>query len=170
MNSITVFFIVVGILGLVVNTLIFALGVLKWYGKKPAAVRKFFEEKRQDLAWKIYLFIACILSLFIGFVFVSLIRLPVFQIEVVIIDVMMLWALLGIWTPAIQRLRNKRINNAADITNICLAVLILVSFWITQWPAWLIPTLVTSLLILLFVFYMVDRFIVKRKRHATDSS
>lgn len=160
---------IVVIIGVAVALLNFIWRVLEWCKIGPAEVRQYLIRLRQALPWNTYLLFAFAFSLLIGFVLVTMTMLPVFQIEIVIIDIMMLWALLAVWIPAIQRLQNIRVNKAVDVANICFAVLIVVGFWISQWPAWHKPALVTSLLMVIPIIYVFDRFIVKRKIHAKDS-
>lgn len=154
----------------VVAVLGFALNLLRWFHVEPADVGKFFAKRGQVLSWYIYLSVACVLSLFIGFVFVSMTISLVFQVEIIVMDIIMLWALLGVWMPAIQRLRNKKINNAVDVVFICLAVFILIGFWITQWPAWQTPTILNSSAVIILVAYLINEFVLKRKHHAPDGN
>jgi len=75
----------------------------------------------------------------------------------------MLWALLGIWTSEIQRLPSERIHAAIGVAHICFGALTLILFWIYQWPQWHTPAILTSFSALLFVIYLINEFVTKRK-------
>lgn len=162
MDSVTII-VVAAVFTLVFAFSGFVLQLFGWLKVEPADVKKFLVIRGRALAWNAYLIFAIIFSLFIGFVLSFTISIMSFSIGVATLVIMLLWALLGAWAPAIQRLHNKRINSIVDIVYLCLVALMIVGFWIAQWPEWQKPTLVTSLLLILFVAYLVDRFIKKRK-------
>lgn len=140
------------------------LRVLEYFHVESADVIKFFTERGRNLAWNIYLVAAFIMSLMAAYVLVLIPILLSLTIEAATIEILMLWSLLGIWLPAIRRLRKATINKAVDVAYFSLVVLALVGFWISQWPAWQTPTLLSSLLAVLLVYYLIDRFIVRRRR------
>jgi predicted membrane channel-forming protein YqfA (hemolysin III family) len=80
-----------------------------------------------------------------------------------VLYVLTLLAMLGIWMPALQKVQNKRVVKTIYIAGACLLGLMFVLFWITQWPQWQIPVLLTSIVVLMFIGLFVFSLIEKRK-------
>ncbi len=129
----------------------------------PNNVKKFIAIRGQAIAWSAYVIIATLFTIYFLFVLSIVIYYVSFSIGLVTLILLLLWGLLGIWTPAIQRLRNKRINNAVNFVVFCLLTLTIIGFWIFQWPEIQQPIFATLLLLAIVIIYIVDRVVKKRK-------
>ncbi len=129
----------------------------------PNNVKKFIAIRGRTLAWNAYLIIATLITIYFLFVLSLVLSTVSFSISLATLILLILWALLGTWSPAIQRLRNRRINTTVNIVAICLLTLTVVGFWIVQWPEIQQPIFVTLLLLAIVVIYIVDRAVKKRK-------
>ena len=141
----------------------FVLQLLGYLEIRPDDVKKFIAIRGRTFAWNAYLLIATLITIYFLAVLSIVLSSAPFSIGVATLIVLILWALLGAWAPAIQRLHNKRINTAVNIVAICLLTLTIVGFWIAQWPEIQQAIFVTLLLLAIVVIYIVDRIIKKRK-------
>ena len=158
MENVPPFIVITVLLGL-------ALGFLNLFGIKINAndLKKFISIRGRTIAWKAYLLIATLISIYFLAVLSILFSPTTFSIGLATLTIVVLWALLGIWAPALQRLRSSRINTAINIVAICLSILMVVGFWIVQWPEMQLPIFVTLLLLAITIIYIVDRIVKKRK-------
>ena len=149
------------------------LKTLEHHGYTLLDVEKLFAKRWRIIRWgvivkRVYLFFASTLSIYLILTPLALLTIThAFQqniVSFVMIVILMVGALLGVWIPALQRLRNRRIKVAIDIIRPCLVVLLLIGFWIIKWPLWHVPAILTSLLVLVFVAYLIDALITKRKQ------
>jgi len=129
----------------------------------PSSVKKFLKKHWRSLPWKVYLLIAFAFSVFNIIFFYTLLSVGI-TFEIVVLGILMLWALMGIWTPAIAALPNRRtLHKAIGIAHICFGALVLVLFWITQWPEWHTSAVLTSFLVIGIMIALADCLINKRK-------
>lgn len=161
MGDLPPFIIVTVILGLIFQ-------LLNLFGIKidPKNIKKFIAIRGKTIAWNIYLLIATIITVFFIFSLSVVLTNVSFSIGPATFIVVILWGILGIWTPAIQRLRNKRINTAVQIVGISLVTLMVIGFWIFEWPEIQRPIFVTILLFVSIAIFIVDRILKNRKRDA----
>jgi len=151
------------IIASIVGILTFVLQLFGWLKIEPDGVKKFIAIRGRTFAWNAYLIIATLITIYFLFVLSLVLSTVSFSISLATLILLILWALLGTWSPAIQRLRNRRINTAVNIVAICLLTLTVVGFWILQWPEIQQPIFVTLLLLAIVVIYIVDRAVKKRK-------
>lgn len=139
--------------------------LLNLFGFKidPNNVRKFIAIRGRTLAWNAYLIIATLITIYFLFVLSLVLSTVSFSISLAILLLFILWGLLGVWIPAIQRFRDKRINAAVQIIALCLLTLTIIGFWIVKWPEIQQPIIVALLLLAMVVIYVVDRVVKKRK-------
>ena len=147
----------------IVVILSFVLRLLGYLKIEPNDLKKFIAIRGRTLAWNAYLLIATLITIYFLAVISIVLSFAPFSIGVATLTLLILWVLLGTWTPAIQRLRNRRINTAVNIVAICLLILTVVGFWGAQWPEIQQPIFVTLLLLVIVVIYIVDRAVKKRK-------
>lgn len=134
----------------------------------PSSVKKFLKKYWRSLPWKVYLLIAFAFSVFNIIFFYMLLSVGI-TLETVVLGILMLWALMGIWTPAIQTLPDRRtLHKAIGIAHICFGILVLVLFWITQWPEWRTSALLTSCLVIPLVILLVYDQVIKRKARKSE--
>ncbi len=143
--------------------LAFVLQLFGWLKIEPDGVKKFITIRGRPLAWNAYLIIATLITIYFLFVLSIVLSSAPFSIGLATLILLILWGLLGTWALAIQRLRNRRINTAVNIVAICLLTLTVVGFWTVQGPEIQQPIFVTLLLLAVFVIYIVDRAVKKRK-------
>jgi hypothetical protein len=148
---------------LIFTILMFVLQLFRWLKIEPSDVKKFITVRGRTIAWNVYLVIAILITIYFLLVLSIIVCEVPFSISVATLIVLVLWALLGTWAPAIQRLRSKRANVAVLFTGFSLLVLMVVGFWIAQWPETSKSIFVTILLVAIVVVYIVDRAVRKRK-------
>ena len=163
MENVPPFIAITTILILAFTFLAFVLGLFGWLKVEPSDVKKFLVIRGQTLAWNAYLIIAILSTFYLLLVLSIIFSTLSFSFSLATLIVLILWALLGMWTPAIQRLRNKRINTTVNIVYFCLLPLMVVGFWIVKWPEIQQPIFVTLLLLAIVVIYIVDRAVKKRR-------
>lgn len=163
MENVPPFIVITTILILAFTLFAFVLVFFGWLKVEPADVKRFLVIRGRTIAWNFYLIFATLITLYFLFVLSIIFSTLSFSLSLAILIVLILWALLGAWAPAIQRLHKKRINTAVNIVAICLLILMIVGFWIVKWPEIQQPIFVTLLLLAIVVIYMVDRIIKKRK-------
>ena len=140
------------------------LWTLGQYNKKLPDVGKFLAKRQQISALSIYVLFAFAFTVFSIF-YVYLISRIELNIAIWALAVMMLWAILGIWMPAIQRLPNKKmIQRVTGTLHIIFGSLLFVLFWIIKWPDWQTPGILTAIiagmLLILLIAYLFEK---KRK-------
>ena len=109
-----------------------ALAIFFWL-VKPHDVKRFLKEYWRGFALVIYIIIALGFSAISLFLVVSIAAVE-FNLNTVVLVVLMLWALLGIWTPMLQCSQDKGIHSAIGITHIVFGSIAFCFFWIYQWP------------------------------------
>jgi len=110
-------------------------------------------------------FIGVVLVFALSIVFIFVIYLSTrmsLQFDVILLDVLIFWALLGIWSPVILTKYDK-IKKPFEFMNIALFFFVMTGFWIIQWPQWQVPTLLTSIVVFMLVLLLVYSLIEKRK-------
>ena len=139
------------------------LWTLGQYNKKLPDVWKFIAKQRRIITYGVYILFASIFSVYSIF-YVYLISRTDLSIKLWAFTIMMLWAILGIWMPALQRLPNKKlIQKVTGTFHIVFGSLLFVLFWIIKWPDWRTPGILTAFIaIMLLVSLVVYRF-EKRK-------
>ncbi len=155
---------VLTVIASIVGIVSFVFQLFGWLKIEPNGVKKFIAIRGRTLAWNAYLIVAALFTIYLLLFFIlSVLSAKSFSISLATLLVLILWGLLGGWAPAIQRLRNKRINVIVDIVTICLMILTVVGFWIVKWPEIRSPVLVTLGLLAIVVIYVVDRIVKRRK-------
>lgn len=151
------------LVGLVVALAHFGLELLKYFKIEPARLKLFFKNLGRGLASVIYTVIASVFSLFFLFAIITITRQP-FQMGIVALDAIMALALLGLWAPIIQRSQNRIVEKVLTIIDIVLIIVAMAGFWVSQWPEWYVPTVLTVFLVILFIVYVIDKIVTQRKR------
>ena len=154
MNAVIVLGVVIAFLSLLYN--VFDIPKIQ-----PQKLKGIFATLRRGLPKVIYIIIASALSIVFLFVIYTITRMPL-QLDVVLVDILMFWALLGIWSPIILTKYDK-IKKPFEFTNIVLFFFVMTGFWIVQWPQWQTPALLTSIVVFMFILLLVYSLIEKRK-------
>lgn len=157
MENVPPFIVITVLLGL-------AFQLLQLFGVKisPNDVKKFIALRGRTLAWNTYLIIAILITIYFLLTLSLVISYISFSISLATLIVLILWALLGVWAPAIQRLHNKRINATVQIMAVFLITLTVIGFWVVKWPEIQQPFFVTLLLLAVFIILIVEWVIKKR--------
>jgi hypothetical protein len=151
------------IIASIASILTAVLQLFGWLKIKRGDVKKFIAIRGRTIAWNAYLIFATLFTIYFLLVLSIVFTSVPFSIGVATLTLLILLALLGTWSPAIQRLHNRRIDTAVNIVIICLLTLTVIGFWIFQWPEIQRPIFVTLLLLAIIVIYIVDRVVKKRK-------
>ncbi len=153
---------VIQVIYYIVVSLVSITKLVDWL--KANDISKFLTVRGPGIARVTYLFVAIVVTLYLlAMIILFSITIP-FSISLATLFALFMLGLLGVWSPEIQRLHNERLNTTANAAMIVLITLALAGFWVVQWPVWQTPALLTALWILTFVFYLVDKYILKRKR------
>lgn len=139
------------------------LWTLGQYDKKLPDVWKFLAKRWRIIALSIYVLFAFAFTVF-SISYVYLISRIELNIGIWTLIVIMLWAILGIWMPALQLLPSKKlVQKVTGTFHIIFGSLLFVLFWIIKWPDWRTPGILTAFIaIMLLVSLVVYRF-KKRK-------
>ena len=164
MGDIPLFYVITGVLALVLAFCNFLLKLFGWLKIESDDIKKFITIRGRKLAWNFYLIIAILITIYFLFVVSLVLSFVSFSLSLAMLLLLILWGLLGVWSPAIQRLRNQRINQMFDTTTIILIIVIVVGFWIVQWPDIQAPIFVTLLLLAIGIVYIVDRMLKTRNK------
>jgi hypothetical protein len=148
----------------IIAVLSFILNLLRWLKIEPRDVQRFYLRRKRAIYWNSYLVFAILCTTYILFAFVMFIQNIEFRFDVLVMYVLFGWAILGLWTPFIQRISNPKLLRLFDIINFSIVVFVIASFWIIKWPQWLQPTLVTSVLALSLIGLGVVKYLEVKKR------
>ncbi|MFC2070258.1 hypothetical protein ACFLTB_03700 [Chloroflexota bacterium] len=163
MENVPPFIVITTIVFLGFSFFTFIFTLFGWLKINPSDIKKFVAIRGRTLAWNAYLVIAILITAYFIFVLSLIISYLTFSFSLVVLLILLLWAMVGTWSPALQRLHNKRINIAVEIIYLSLLHLTIAGFWIVQWPQIQQPIFVTLLLLAIDVIYIIDRVIKKRK-------
>ena len=134
----------------------FVIGVLNWFEIKPRRLVQYFLEHKTAISYWTYLIIVSILTLYCIFIFIYLPLLGVFNTELALILTVTAFFVLGMWLPILQKQKYWRASLERIILLIgrLMAVGILVGYWFISWPDYLVPLILTSILIIvIFVHF-----------------
>ena len=145
---------VIALIGLVITT-------LNWFGIRPQPIIGYFLAKKTAIFRYTYFVIACLFTLYFIFVFVYFPQaLGIFNTQWAVLLGAVIYSTIGIWLPILQRQQfwSARLNRAILFTSQLLAASVLFGFWIVSWPEWLVPLILTSVVIIvLLVSYIIRR-------------
>lgn len=138
------------------------IAVLDWFDIKPRRLVQYFIEKKTAVFYWTYLTIVLILTLYFIFVSIYLPLLGVFNIELALVLTVAAFFALGMWLPILQKQKFWRTSFERPTLWIgrLLIVAILIWYWLISLPDYLVPLILTSILIIaIFV-----NFFLKRKK------
>ena len=138
------------------------LWTLGQYNKKLPDVWKFIAKQRRIITYGVYILFASIFSVYSIF-YVYLISRTDLSIKLWAFTIMMLWAILGIWMPALQRLRNKiLVQKVTGILHIVFGGLLFIFYWIIKWPDWQVPVIITTIIVIMLLAVVVEGILKKK--------
>lgn len=155
------------ILGSIAGILSVVINFLKYFNIAPKDLKKFITIYGRVLAWKAYLIFTIVFTIYFFIVLAVVFSSVSFSIGFVALLLLILWGLLGTWTPALRRLNNKRVDNVVNIVAICLMIVIVILFWFVMWPEIQQPIFVTLLLLAYIIVDEVNRFNKKGEKIAS---
>ena len=133
------------------------LKLFRWLKIEPSDVKNFIVIRGRPIAWNLYRAVAITFTIYFLLVLSLVISFLPFTISLVTFIVLIIWALLGIWSPAIQKyFEGKRVSVGLQVASYSLITLTVVLFWFVQYPEIQTPLFVTLLLVLVFVILIVD--------------
>lgn len=152
----------IAIVGVIITT-------LHWFGIGPQHLKSYFLAKKTLIFRSTYFVFAISVTLYFVFVIVYFpLALSIFGPNWAILFGIVIYSLIGIWLPVLQRRQfwTARLNRIILFASQLLAILILVGFWIVSWPEWLVPLVLTSLVVILLAV----SYIMRRRNRRADNN
>lgn len=152
----------IAIIGVIITT-------LHWFGIGPQHLKSYFLAKKTLIFRSTYFVFAISLTLYFVFVIVYFpLALSIFGPNWAILFGIVIYSLIGIWLPVLQRRQfwTARLNSIILFASQLLAILILVGFWIVSRPEWLVPLVLTSLVVILLAV----SYIMRRRNRRADNN
>lgn len=153
----------IAIIGVIITT-------LHWFDIGPQHLKSYFLAKKTLIFRTTHFVFAILVTLYFVFVIVYFpLALSSFGPNWAILFGIVIYSLIGIWLPVLQRRQfwTARLNRIILFASQLLAILILVGFWIVSWPEWLVPLVFTSLVVILLAVSYIMR---QRKRRAGNNT
>jgi hypothetical protein len=158
MENVPPFIWITGILSLLLQLLTF-LGIKV----NLKDLKKYITIHKTPFTWNIYLIIATLLTIYFFYVISIVISNISSPFYIATFMVLILWGLLGTWSPAIRRLNNRCTNIFVEIISLLLVTLVVLGFWKVKWPE-IQPSIFVTLLYLAFmVCYVITKIVNKKK-------
>lgn len=145
----------------IATILSFIINLFKWLKIQPNDLKQFIVVRGKTITWSIYILFTSLISVFFITTLYIVIPNTNYSLGLIILVVLIFWGLIGIWTPAIQRLNNNHINNILQYVNFVFFVFMVVGYWIVQWPKIYSSIIITLVVVALIVVYLVP--IIKEK-------
>lgn len=134
----------------IVTIITFIIAVLDWFSIKPRRLIQSLIEKKTTVFYWTYFTIILILTLYFIFISIYLPLLGVFNIEFALVLTITAVFVVGMWLPILQKQKFWRDSHEKLTLWIgrLLIVAILVWYWFISFPDYLIPLILTSILII----------------------
>jgi peptidoglycan/LPS O-acetylase OafA/YrhL len=133
------------------------------YRKDVKIIKQFVVQRR----WYIYAIIAVILTIFLisSFVVVLVTQGDVKPgtLNLIIFYGLTISAMFALWLPLLYRIDNKKINETIDVIGKIILLFLFAALWITQWPNWQTPLIITVLLALIVFMFAIANLVKKRR-------
>lgn len=156
MENVPPFIVITTIIVLAFAFLTFVLMLLGWLKVQPSDVKRFIAVRGRPIAWSVYIVVATLLTIYFLLTLSLVISFLPFTISLVTFIVLIIWALLGIWSPAILKyFEGKRVSVGLQVAFYSLLTLTVVLFWFVQYPEIQTPLLATLLLVAVYVILIV---------------
>ncbi len=157
MENVPPFIVITTILILAFAFFTFVLMLLGWLKVESSDVKRFIVVRGRPIAWSVYIVVAMLFTIYFLLALSLVISFSPFTISLVTFIVLIIWALLGIWSPAILKyFEGKRVSVGLQVTSYSLITLTVVLFWFVQYPEIQTPLFVTLLLVAIFVILIVQ--------------
>jgi hypothetical protein len=144
----------------IVTIITFLIGVLNWFVIRPYSLISYFWAKQDAIFAYTYLVLAYLFILYFVFILVYFrLVLGTFDVHWALLLGIVIYSMIGIWFPTLQRQEflSAWISSGLFITSQVLAIFVLIGFWMVSWPAWLVPLILTAILIIALVISDVMR-------------
>lgn len=144
----------------IVAIITFLIGVLNWFGIRPYPLISYFWANKTAIFAYTYLVLAYLFILYFVFILVYFrLVLGTFDARWALLLGIVIYSMIGIWLPILQRQQfwSDQISRGLFITSQVLAISVLFGFWMVSWPAWLVPLILTAILIIASVISCIMR-------------
>jgi len=132
------------------------LKLFGWLKVEPSDVKRFIVVRGRSIAWSVYVVVTILFTIYFLLVLSLVISFSPFTISLVTFIVLIIWALVGLWSPAILKyFEGKRVSVGLQVASYSLITLTVVLFWFVQYPEIQTPLFVTLLLVAVFVILIV---------------
>ena len=161
---------IVGIVTAIIICACYLIGTLLklfgWLKVEPGDVKRFIVVRGRPIARSVYTAVAILFTIYFLLVLSLIISFSPFTISLVTFIVLIIWALLGIWSPAILKyFDGKRVRVGLQVAFYSLITLTVVLFWFVKYPEIQTPLFVTLLLVAVFVILIVHSVYKRLKAH-----
>ena len=164
MENVPPFIVITTILILTFAFLGFVFKVLGWFKIEPSDVKHFILIRGRAIAWSAYAIFATLITLYFIFVLSLFIAVVPLTLELVAFIVLIIWALLGIWSPTILKyFDSRRVIIMLQGVMLLLVTLTVVLFWFLEAPEFYIKLFVTLLLAAILMLFFGEKMYSKRK-------
>lgn len=153
--------IIVGIVTAIIICVCYLVGTLLklfgWLEIEPTDVKRFIVIRGRPIAWSFYTVVATLFTIYFLFALSLVISRSSFTISLLTFIVLIIWALLGIWSSAILKyFGGRRVSIGLLVAFYSLLTSMVVLFWFVQYPEIQKPLFVTLLLVAVFVILIVQ--------------
>ncbi len=150
------FVVITTIILLVLAFFTFIFNIIGWPKVKPSDMKRFIMVRGRSIAWNVYLVVAILFTIYFLLMLSIWISYLPFTITLVTLIVLIIWALVGVWSPTILKYyEDKRVSVGLQVASYSLITLTVILFWFVEYPEIQTPLFVTLLLIAVFVILIV---------------